>query len=168
MGLNLNRNRIWASLNFGGNRSKLNEKHLVLVFLPVFLYFAVFSALSISFRKSRCMLLFEALSPIISHRQFYNFRVCSKKPKVQRIILTLQTNEGLLFLHREMMISWDLHCPKLVFSTIFLFAFLLFVCLSQIFHCGTWNPYIHLHVLWDDCWEENSCLWSRCLRWHLW
>lgn len=168
MRLNLNRNRIWASLNFGGNRLKLNEKLLVLVFLPVFLYFAVFSALSISFRKSRCMLLIEALSPIISHRQFYNFRVCSQKPKVQRIILTLPNKWGSFISS-----PWDddLMGPALSKTCVFnyfLFAFLLFVCLSQIFHCGTWNPYIHLHILWDDCWEENSCLWSRCLRWHLW
>lgn len=97
MRLNLNRNRIWTSLHFGGNMLKVNWKHLVLVFLLVFLYFVVFSAIWISFRKSRCMLLSEALSPTLSHYRFYNFRVCSQKPKVQRIILTLP-NKGCSFI----------------------------------------------------------------------
>lgn len=129
MRLNLNRNRIWISLNFGGNRLKLNEKHLVLVFLPVFLYFAVFSALSRSFRKSRCMLSIEALSPIISHRQFYNFRVCSQKPKVQRIILTLPNKWGSFISS-----PWDddLMGPALSKTCVFNYFFVCisFICLS--------------------------------------
>lgn len=167
MRLNLNRNRIWTSLNFGGNRLKLNEKHLALVFLFVLLYFAVFSAPSISFRKSRCMLLFEALT--LSHRQFNNFRVCSQKPKVQRIILTLPNKRWSFYFFT---MRWWSHgtCifQNLRFQLFFLFAFLLFVCLSQISYRGTWKSYIHLHILWADCWKENSCIWSRCLRWRLW
>lgn len=84
-------------------------------------------------------MLSEALSPTLSHYRFYNFRVCSQKPKVQRIILTLP-NKGCSFISSPR--DGDLMEPafsRSLFSPVFHYFFVSF---SQVSYSGKWNPYI--------------------------
>lgn len=115
----------------------------LLVFFFVFSYFEVFSAIWISFRKSRCRLLLEAfiiwVSPTQSHCRFYNF---SLFPEAQgsenNLDLVEQMGVSYFFIRRWWFNGTCIY--KSAFSPQFFCYFhRLKFCVSQIFSSGRWS-----------------------------
>lgn len=152
MRLNLNRNWIWTSLNSGGSKLKINEKHLALGFLFLSSLRSLFSNLNII--KSRCKLLLEAFIIWVSLTGFYNFRVCCQKP---------QGSENNFDLAEQMSVShffvrgWPANPTCISQVCIFISVLHCFhFCFSRIFHSGRRSS--ALRVLWAHCRQERGFL----------